>query len=184
MNVIVADLPEVLIIEPKLFGDQRGFVLETYQVVRYTDCGVRRPFVQDNMARSAQGVLRGLHLQNPGTQGKLVSVMRGRVLDVAVDVRLGSPNFGRHVAVELSEDNRRQLWIPRGFAHGFLVLSETADFYYKCDDLYSPKDEIVVRWDDPAIGIVWGMENPLLSARDAAAPLLSQIANLPVYGQI
>jgi dTDP-4-dehydrorhamnose 3,5-epimerase len=184
MNVIVADLPEVLIIEPKLFGDQRGFVLETYQVVRYTDCGVCRPFVQDNMARSARGVLRGLHLQNPGTQGKLVSVMRGRVLDVAVDVRLGSPNFGRHVAVELSEDNRRQLWIPRGFAHGFLVLSETADFYYKCDDLYSPKDEIVVRWDDPAIGIVWGMENPLLSARDAAAPLLSQIANLPVYGQV
>jgi dTDP-4-dehydrorhamnose 3,5-epimerase len=184
MKIIVADLPEVLIIEPKLFGDQRGFVLETYQVVRYTDCGVSRPFVQDNMARSSQGVLRGLHLQNPGTQGKLVSVMRGRVLDVAVDVRLGSPSFGRHVAVELSEENRRQLWIPRGFAHGFLVLSETADFIYKCDDLYSPKDEIVVRWDDPAIGIAWGVEKPLLSARDAGAPLLSQVTNLPVYGQV
>jgi dTDP-4-dehydrorhamnose 3,5-epimerase len=184
MNVIAADLPEVLIIEPKLYGDQRGFVLETYQLLRYTGCGVGRPFVQDNMARSSKGVLRGLHLQNPGTQGKLVSVMRGRVLDVAVDVRLGSPNFGRHVAVELSEENRRQLWIPRGFAHGFLVLSETADFHYKCDDLYSPKDEIVVRWDDPAIGIAWGIDNPLLSARDATAPLLSQITNLPVYGQV
>jgi len=184
MNVIVADLPEVLIIEPRLFGDQRGFVFETYQVVRYTDCGIFRPFVQDNLARSARGVLRGLHLQNPGSQGKLVSAMRGRVLDIAVDVRLGSPNFGRHVAVELSEQNRRQLWIPRGFAHGFLVLSETADFFYKCDDLYRPKDEIVVRWDDPAIGIAWGVENPLLSARDAAAPLLSQVTNLPVYGQV
>jgi len=184
MNVIVADLPEVLIIEPKLFGDPRGFLLETYQVVRYTDYGVCRPFVQDNLSRSDRGVLRGLHLQNPRTQGKLVSVMRGRVIDVSVDVRLGSPNFGRHVAVELSEENRRQLWVPRGFAHGFLVLSETADFLYKCDELYSPKDEIVVRWNDPAIGIAWGMENPFLSARDAAAPLLSEITNLPVYGQV
>jgi dTDP-4-dehydrorhamnose 3,5-epimerase len=184
MNVIATDLPEVLIIEPKLFGDQRGFFLETYQLARYTDCGVSRPFVQDNMSRSSHGVLRGLHLQNPMTQGKLVSAMRGRVLDVAVDVRLGSPNFGRHVAVELSEENRRQLWVPRGFAHGFVVLSETADFFYKCDDLYSPKDEIVVRWNDPAIGIAWGVENPSLSARDAAAPLLSEVKNLPVYGQV
>ena len=113
------------------------------------------------MSRSSYGVLRGLHLQNPMTQGKLVSVLRGRVLDVAVDVRLGSPNFGRHVAVELSEDNRRQLWVPRGFAHGFVVLSETADFFYKCDDLYSPKDEISVRWDDPAIGISLGRGEPI-----------------------
>ena len=133
------------------------------------------------MSRSGYGVLRGLHLQNPMTQGKLVSVLRGRVLDVAVDVRLGSPNFGRHVAVELSEENRRQLWVPRGFAHGFVVLSETADFFYKCDELYSPKDEISVRWDDPAIGISWGVENPSLSAKDAAALLLSEIKNLPVY---
>jgi dTDP-4-dehydrorhamnose 3,5-epimerase len=184
MKVIVADLPEVLIIEPKLLGDQRGFFLETYQVARYTDCGVGRPFVQDNMSRSARGVLRGLHLQNPRTQGKLVSAMRGRVLDITVDVRLGSPTFGRHIAVELSEENRRQLWVPRGFAHGFLVLSETADLFYKCDDLYSPKDEIVVRWNDPAIGIAWGVQNPSLSARDAAAPLLSQVINLPVYGQV
>jgi dTDP-4-dehydrorhamnose 3,5-epimerase len=183
MNVILTDIPEVLIIEPKLIGDQRGFFVETYQFSRYADFGISRPFVQDNMSRSSYGVLRGLHLQNPSTQGKLVSVMRGRVLDVAVDVRVGSPNFGRHVAVELSEENRRQFWVPRGFAHGFVVLSETADFFYKCDDLYSPKDEIVVRWDDPAIGINWGVANPSLSARDAAAPPLADAKNLPVYGR-
>jgi dTDP-4-dehydrorhamnose 3,5-epimerase len=184
MHVIVADVPDVLIIDPKLFGDQRGFFLETYQSTRYAEHGISRPFVQDNLSRSAYGVLRGLHLQNPKTQGKLVSVLRGRVLDVAVDVRVGSPYFGRHVAVELSEDNRRQLWVPRGFAHGFVVLSETADFFYKCDEFYNPKDEIVVRWDDPAIGITWGVESPSLAARDAAAPLLSEIENLPVYGQV
>lgn len=184
MNVVKTDLPEVLILEPKLFGDQRGFFLETYQFGRYAEAGIARAFVQDNLSRSAYGVLRGLHLQNPSTQGKLVSAMRGRVLDVAVDVRVGSPNFGRHVAVELSEENRRQLWVPRGFAHGFAVLSETADFFYKCDDLYSPKDEISVRWDDPAIGIQWGIESPALSAKDAVAPLLADVKNLPVYGQI
>jgi len=184
MHVNVADVPDVLIIDPKLFGDQRGFFLETYQSTRYAEHGISRPFVQDNLSRSAYGVLRGLHLQNPKTQGKLVSVLRGRVLDVAVDVRVGSPYFGRHVAVELSEDNRRQLWVPRGFAHGFVVLSETADFFYKCDEFYNPKDEIVVRWDDPAIGITWGVESPSLAARDAAAPLLSEIENLPVYGQV
>ena len=184
MNVIPTDLPEVLVIEPKLFGDQRGFFLETYQLARYTACGITRPFVQDNMSRSSYGVLRGLHLQNPMTQGKLVSAMRGRVLDIAVDVRLGSPNFGRHVTVELSEENRRQLWVPRGFAHGFVVLSDTADFFYKCDDFYSAKDEITVRWDDPAIGITWGVESPSLSAKDATAPPLSEVKNLPVYGQV
>jgi dTDP-4-dehydrorhamnose 3,5-epimerase len=184
MRVIAPDVPDVLIIDPKLFGDQRGFFLETYQSTRYAEHGISRPFVQDNLSRSAYGVLRGLHLQNPMTQGKLVSVMRGRVLDVAVDVRIGSPHFGQHVAVELSEHNRWQLWVPRGFAHGFVVLSETADFFYKCDEFYSPKDEIVVRWDDPAIGIKWGAENPSLSARDAAAPLLSEVKNLPVFGQV
>jgi dTDP-4-dehydrorhamnose 3,5-epimerase len=184
MNVIATELPEVLIVEPKLFGDQRGFFLETYQFQRYVEAGIHRPFVQDNMSRSARGVLRGLHLQNPFTQGKLVSAMRGRVLDVAVDVRVGSPNFGRHVAVELSEENRRQLWVPRGFAHGFVVLSETADFFYKCDDLYSPKDEVSIRWDDPAIGIKWGIDDPSLSAKDAAAPLLAEVKNLPIYGQV
>ena len=184
MKIIATELPEVLILEPQLFGDQRGFFLEIFQAKRYAEAGITRPFVQDNMSRSAYGVLRGLHLQNPCTQGKLVSVMRGRVLDVAADVRRGSPNFGRHVAVELSEENRRQLWVPRGFAHGFAVLSESADFFYKCDDLYSPKDEISVRWDDPAIGINWGLTNPSLSAKDAAAPLLADVRNLPVYGQV
>ena len=184
MHVIATDISDVLIIDPKLFGDQRGFFLETYQSTRYVEHGISRPFVQDNLSRSAHGVLRGLHLQTPKAQGKLVSVMRGRVLDVAVDVRVGSPHFGRHVAVELSEDNRRQLWVPRGFAHGFVVLSETADFFYKCDEFYHPKDEIVVRWDDPAIGIKWGVENPSLAARDAAAPLLSEVKNLPVFGQV
>jgi len=184
MNVIATDIPEVLIIEPKIFGDQRGFFVETYQLRRYAEFGISRPFVQDNMSRSSYGVLRGLHLQNPSPQGKLVNVMRGRVLDVAVDVRVGSPTFGRHAAVELNEDNRRQLWVPRGFAHGFAVLSESADFFYKCDALYSPKDELVVRWDDPAIGIDWGVTNPSLSPRDAAAPLLADVKNLPIYGQI
>src|SRR2546421_12576392 len=128
MNVLKTDLPEVFVMEPKLFGDQRGFFAETYQFNRYIEIGIKRPFIQDNMSRSSYGVLRGLHLQNPSTQGKLVSVLRGRVLDVAVDVRVGSPNFGRHVTIELSDENHLQLWIPRGFAHGFIVLSETADF--------------------------------------------------------
>lgn len=184
MQVIATELPEVLIVEPKLFGDQRGFFLETYQLGRYVESGIVRPFVQDNLSRSSYGVLRGLHLQNPVTQGKLVTVLRGRVLDVAVDVRVGSPTFGRHVAVELSEENRRQLWVPRGFAHGFVVLSETVDFFYKCDNAYSPKDEVSVRWDDPAIGINWGISNPSLSTKDAVAPLLADVKNLPLYGQV
>lgn len=184
MNLIKTELPEVLIVQPQLFGDGRGFFLETYQFHRYVELGISRHFVQDNLSRSACGVLRGLHLQNPLTQGKLVTALRGKVLDVAVDVRLGSPGFGQHVAVELSEENRWQLWVPRGFAHGFAVLSESADIFYKCDDLYSPKDEIAIRWDDPAIGIKWGVESPVLSAKDAAAPPLAEVRNLPVYGQI
>lgn len=184
MNVIATELPEVLIIEPKLLGDQRGFFLETFQISRYAEHGITRPFVQDNLSRSRQGVVRGLHLQNPGAQGKLVTVLRGRVLDVAVDLRLGSPNFGRHVAVELNDDNRRQLWVPRGFAHGFAVLSETVDFFYKCDDFYSPKDEVSVRWNDPALGVDWRVSNPSLSPKDHDAPLLAEVKNLPVYGRI
>jgi dTDP-4-dehydrorhamnose 3,5-epimerase len=184
MNVLASNIPDVLIIEPKLFGDQRGFFLETYQLERYAVHGISRPFTQDNLSRSAKGVLRGLHLQNPMAQGKLVSVLRGRVLDVAVDVRRGSPTFGRHVAVELSDENRLQLWVPRGFAHGFAVLSDTADFAYKCDNIYSPKDEIVVRWNDPDLGIDWRTENPSLSARDSTAPLLKDISHLPAYGRV
>jgi dTDP-4-dehydrorhamnose 3,5-epimerase len=181
MNVIATAIPEVLIIEPKVFGDQRGFFLETFKADRYALHGIAGPFVQDNLSRSARFVLRGLHLQVPKAQGKLVTVLRGRVLDVAVDVRRGSPTFGQHVAVELSEENRRQFWVPRGFAHGFVVLSETADFFYKCDEIYAPSDEIVVRWNDPALGIAWGIDAPSLSGRDAVAPLLAEVGNLPLY---
>jgi dTDP-4-dehydrorhamnose 3,5-epimerase len=184
MNIVPTQIPEVLVIEPRVFGDPRGFFVETFQSARYAAAGICRPFVQDNMSRSSKGVLRGLHLQNPGTQGKLVSALRGCVRDVAVDVRVGSPTCGQHVAVELSEDNHRQLWVPRGFAHGFVVLSDSADFFYKCDAPYSPADELVVRWDDPALSIDWGVTQPSLAARDAAAPLLKDIANLPRYGAV
>jgi len=182
MDVKKTEIPGVLIIEPKVFGDQRGFFLETFRTDRYAAHGIARGFVQDNLSRSNRGVLRGLHLQSPRSQGKLVSAFHGRVLDVAVDVRVGSPTFGRHVAVELG--NLRQLWVPRGFAHGFLVLSETADFFYRCDELYSPADELIIRWDDPAIGINWGIDVPTLSPRDANAPLLKDVERLPKYGEV
>ena len=175
MNILNTEIPGVLIIEPKLFGDSRGFFTELYQADRYGKHGIAAQFVQDNFSRSARGVLRGLHIQNPNPQGKLVTVLRGAVIDVAVDVRIGSPNFGRHVRVELNEENRRQFWIPRGFAHGFLVLSERADFFYKCDDYYSPTDELVVKWDDPALGIDWGNSNPELSQRDRAGRNLADL---------
>jgi dTDP-4-dehydrorhamnose 3,5-epimerase len=139
--------------------------------------------VQDNLSRSTAGVLRGLHLQNPRPQGKLVTVLRGSVLDVAVDVRVGSPTFGKHVKIKLSEENGRQLWIPRGFAHGFVVLSETADFHYRCDEVYSRSDEIVLQWDDPELGIDWGHDSPTVSQRDRNGRTLSQLRGLlPVYG--
>jgi dTDP-4-dehydrorhamnose 3,5-epimerase len=184
MQIIQTEIPDVVIIEPKMFGDQRGFFLETFQVERYAAAGMRRPFLQDNLSRSAFGVLRGLHLQNPKAQGKLVTVLQGRVLDVAVDVRVGSPTFGRHVSVELTGDNRRQFWVPRGFAHGFVVLSDSADFFYKCDEFYSPEDEAVILWNDPALAINWGVDTPTISARDAAGRRLADIATLPKYGSI
>jgi dTDP-4-dehydrorhamnose 3,5-epimerase len=181
MQVIETTIPGVLIVEPKRFGDNRGFFMETFQLERYKSVGIGRPFIQDNLSRSTYGVLRGLHFQNPNAQSKLVSALRGRVLDVAVDVRVGSPTFGKHVAVELSEENGRQLFVPRGFAHGFAVLSETADFFYKVDNIYSPSDEMVLRWDDPALGIDWQLSDPKLSARDAAAPHLAAMDQLPRY---
>jgi dTDP-4-dehydrorhamnose 3,5-epimerase len=182
MNVIQSTIPEVLIVEPKVFGDSRGFFIETYQSERYAASGIPSRFVQDNLSRSAKGVLRGLHIQNPNPQGKLVTVLRGSVLDVAVDVRKGSPTFGKHVAVELTDENRRQFWVPRGFAHGFIVTSESADFFYKCDALYSPKDEIVVRWDDPQLGIDWGNAAPIVSQRDKDGRRLADLeAQLPRY---
>src|SRR3984893_1447808 len=181
MKVIATSIPDVLIVEPTIFGDARGFFMETYQADRYAANGIKTRFVQDNLSRSARGVLRGLHIQNPRPQGKLVTALRGAVLDVAVDVRAGSPTFGAHVTVELNEENRRQLFVPRGFAHRFLVLSESADFFYKCDELYSPADELVLRWNDPAIGIAWSIATPSLSGRDAAAPLLAEVRTLPAY---
>jgi len=181
MNIIPTEIPDVVIIEPKVFGDPRGFFLEAFQSQRYAAAGIKMPFLQDNLSRSARGVLRGLHIQNPKAQGKLVTVVHGRVLDVAVDVRTASPTFGRHVAVELTEDNRRQLWVPRGFAHGFVVLSESADFFYKCDEYYCPDAEVVIRWDDSDLAIDWGVKEPIISARDAAGRRLADIASLPRY---
>ena len=178
MNLVRTAIPDVIIVEPELFGDARGFFLETFQEARYAEHGIGSHFVQDNLSRSAQGVLRGLHLQNPNPQGKLVSVLRGAVLDVAVDVRRGSPTFSRHVAVELSEENRRQLWVPRGFAHGFVVRSQSADLFYKCDALYSPEDELVLAWNDPALGIDWGGASPRVSARDRTGRTLVELAEL------
>lgn len=182
MKLIETAIREVLVIEPEIFGDDRGFFMELYQSDRYAAAGVARGFVQDNLSRSAAGVLRGLHLQNPKPQGKLVTVLRGCVLDVAVDMRVGSPTFGRHVKVELNDENRRQVWVPRGFAHGFMVISETADFYYKCDELYSPADEMVIRWNDPQLGIDWGHHAPTVSQRDRNGRSLSELDGLlPVY---
>jgi len=178
MNIIKTAIPGVLIIEPKIFGDARGFFVETFQADRYAAGGVAGPFVQDNLSRSARGTLRGLHFQNPKPQGKLVTVLRGAVRDVVVDVRVGSPTFGRHMAVDLDDDNRRQVWIPRGFAHGFVVRSESADFFYKCDELYSPADEKVLRWNDPALDIDWGVDAPLLSPRDSDGQSLGELAGL------
>jgi dTDP-4-dehydrorhamnose 3,5-epimerase len=176
MNVIKTAIPGVLIVEPKLFGDARGFFMELYHEERYAGSGIAQRFVQDNLSRSAQRVLRGLHIQNPRPQGKLVTVLRGSVLDVAVDVRAGSPTFGRHVAVELNGENRRQLWVPRGFAHGFVVRSETADFFYKCDEFYSPANEHVLRWNDPQLAIDWGCDSPIVSPRDSDGVTLEHLA--------
>jgi dTDP-4-dehydrorhamnose 3,5-epimerase len=175
-------LPEVLLVEPRVFGDDRGFFMELFHARRYADAGIPGPFVQDNYSRSARGILRGLHFQEPQAQGKLVQVLAGAVYDVAVDVRKGSPTFGKWVAVELSSDNRRQLWIPPGFAHGFCVLSESADFHYKCTTLYSPETERSVLWSDPDLAIPWPAREPVLSAKDARAPRLQDAPVLPVYG--
>lgn len=184
MQAIKTDIPEVLVFEPVIHADRRGRFAEVFQAKRYASFGLPQSFVQDNLSRSERGVVRGLHLQNPRCQGRLVTVPRGSVLDVAVDVRRGSPTFGRHVSVELSEKNLRQLWVPRGFAHGFAVLSEYADMFYKCDEFYSASDEISIRWSDPQIGIDWIVSNPILSERDANSPLLKDVDRLPLYGKI
>lgn len=176
MKVIPTDLPEVLILEPKVFGDDRGFFMESYNQRAFREAvGYDVDFVQDNHSRSARGVLRGLHYQlPPDAQGKLVRVTSGQVYDVAVDMRRSSEQFGKWTGVELSAENHRQLWIPEGFAHGFLVLSESADFLYKTTNYYSPGSERAVRWDDVDLGIRWPRTGsaPRLSDKDATAPML------------
>jgi dTDP-4-dehydrorhamnose 3,5-epimerase len=186
MNVLETNLPGVLVIEPKVFGDARGFFLETYNAERYRAAGIDVTFVQDNHSRSRRGVLRGLHYQLEHTQGKLVQVQRGEVYDVAVDVRLGSPTFGQVYGCVLSEENHRQLYIPPGYAHGFVVLSETCDFVYKCTDYYHPASEQSVAWDDPDLAIAWPLKDVQLSAKDAGAPRLKDMdpSRLPTFAGI
>ncbi len=167
MNLLTCPLSGLLIIEPKVFGDARGFFLETWNQQRYAEAGLDAAFVQDNISFSRKGILRGLHFQNPRPQGKLLQVLQGEVFDVAVDIRRSSPTFGKWHGLVLSSENKRQFYIPSGFAHGFLVLSETALFHYKCTDFYSPRDEMALRWDDPDIGIEWPLTEPLVSERDA-----------------
>jgi dTDP-4-dehydrorhamnose 3,5-epimerase len=176
MQVTETTLPGVLLIEPKVFGDARGFFKETWASDRYRQAGIVGEFVQDNLSRSAHGILRGMHLQHPHGQGKLVSVVDGSVFDVAIDVRVGSPTFGRWYGCDLSAENHRQLWIPPGFAHGFCVTTESAVFMYKCTDTYHPESEIGIAWNDPDVGIVWPISRPLLSAKDSAHPRLMSIA--------
>lgn len=179
MRVIETELPGVLIIEPRIFRDARGCFFETYQAARYAEAGIPAAFVQDNFSRSVRGTLRGLHFQEPQPQGKLVQVLRGRVFDVAVDVRPSSKTFKRWCAVELSDDDARQLWIPPGYAHGFYVLSEVADFHYKCTAPYRADADRSIRWDDPELGIAWPEGPRLLSPKDAAAPRLADAPVLP-----
>lgn len=176
MNVIATEIPEVLILEPRVFGDERGFFFESFNARKFQQAtGLDVTFVQDNHSRSVSGVLRGLHYQVQQAQGKLVRVTQGRVFDVAVDIRKSSATFGRWVGVELSAENFRQCWIPPGFAHGFLVLSESADFLYKTTDYYAPEYEHCIRWDDPTIDIKWPLStHPELSLKDAAGCSLSE----------
>jgi dTDP-4-dehydrorhamnose 3,5-epimerase len=183
MKVIESGIPGVLIIEPKVFGDERGFFMETYRREGYAGLGIPGDLVQDNLSYSRHGVLRGLHVQHPHAQGKLVQVFRGEVFDVAVDVRRGSATFGQWVGATLSGENQRQFWVPAGFAHGFCVTGEDALFAYKCSDYYHPESEFSIRWDDPELGIAWPLDGPPeLSRKDVDAPFLRDVPadRLPV----
>lgn len=179
MKVIQTAIPDLLILEPKVFGDARGFFMESFNARSFQEAtGLNVDFVQDNHSRSAKGVLRGLHYQIQQAQGKLVRVVRGSVFDVAVDLRKGSPTFGKWEGVELSEENNRQFWIPPGFAHGFLVTSESADFLYKTTDYYAPEHERSLAWNDPDVGVEWPLDGaPLLSAKDLVGKRLSECEN-------
>ena len=183
MKLIETGLPGCLVIEPRVFGDARGFFYESWNKARFAEAGLHMTFVQGNVSASARGVLRGLHYQWPNPQGKLVNVLQGEVWDVAVDIRRGSPHFGRWTAVLLSAENRRQFWIPEGFAHGFVVLSESAVFSYLCSAHYDATADAGLRWNDARLAIDWPVAEPLLSDKDARAPFLCDVApeRLPVY---
>ena len=181
MRVVPTAIPGVLIVEPEIHRDGRGFLLETYHADRYREHGIAGPFVQDNHSRSVAGTLRGLHLQLRRPQGKLIRVIEGEIFDVAVDIRRASPTFRRWVGVSLSADNHRQCWIPPGFAHGFCVVSDVAEVEYKCTDFYEPSDEIGFLWSDPDVAVLWPVAEPTLSGKDRQAPLLREILEkLPV----
>ena len=184
MQVRATSLPGVLVLEPRVFRDERGFFTETFSAGALEGSGIPREFLQDNHSRSSKGVLRGLHYQLRSPQGKLVHVARGKIFDVAVDVRLGSPTFGAWVGEELSDENLRSLWIPPGFAHGFCVMSDTADVIYKCTTLYDPTDDRGVAWNDELIGIEWPEANPIVSPKDSRLLKLTDTrADLPVYSK-
>jgi dTDP-4-dehydrorhamnose 3,5-epimerase len=182
LKISQSAIPEVILVEPDVFGDTRGYFLETWHAVRYAEAGIDAQFVQDNRSRSGQGVLRGLHYQLNKPQGKLVSVSLGSVFDVAVDIRRGSPWFGQWVGAELNDSNHKQLYVPPGFAHGFCVLSESADFGYKCTEFYAPEDEHGILWNDPDIGIEWPGDGFQVSEKDTRNKLLKEMGEfLPVY---
>lgn len=184
MEITETELAGCKLIEPRVFGDQRGFFLETFQAERYAEAGIAGPFVQDNLSYSQHGVLRGLHFQHPQAQGKLVYVPHGEVFDVAVDIRRGSPTFGQWLGFYLSGDNKRQLWVPPGFAHGFCVTSNDALLAYKCTDFYNPRTEGSIHWSDPDLGIDWPVADASVSEKDGAAPRLHQLGSddLPELG--
>lgn len=183
MKIIETSLPGVLVIEPQVFGDARGFFYESYNKGKWNDAGLHAEFIQSNVSRSARGVLRGLHYQWPNPQGKLVSVLEGEVYDVAVDIRHGSPTFGQSASVMLTGENHRHFWIPEGFAHGFCVLSEFATFTYQCTALYDARADAGFLWNDAALGIDWPLSDPLLSEKDRKAPLLRDVPldRLPAF---
>ena len=181
MEFVRLEIPDLVLVKPKVFGDARGFFFESWEARKFAAGGIDARFVQDNYSRSVQGTLRGLHYQLPQPQGKLVRVTQGEVFDVAVDIRRNSPTFGKWVGTMLSGENKHQLWIPVGFAHGFYVLSESAEFFYKCTDFYAPEHERTLRWDDPAIGIAWPLRGsePLLSPKDRLGKPLAEAECFP-----
>jgi dTDP-4-dehydrorhamnose 3,5-epimerase len=181
LNVIETLLPGVLVLEPKVLSDERGFFMETYHAARFRQLGIDADFVQDNHSRSMRGVLRGLHYQEPNAQGKLIRCTRGALYDVAVDIRVGSPHFGKWVGADLTEENKLMLWVPAGFAHGFCALTDRSDLVYKCTAFYDAESDRSIFWNDPDLGIRWPIVKPLLSPKDAAAPRLKEAKVLPQF---